>query len=85
MDDNIYPTQDPKYGIRDNRLVNMETGKPIPTNEPVFMFRAKGKHAADILSLYGSGSKVKSHKEAVFKRARDFSKFRDAHDHGEPT
>ncbi len=30
----IYPTQDPKYGIQDNKLVNLSTCIPIPDNEP---------------------------------------------------
>jgi len=50
--ESIHPTQDPKYGIKDNRLVNMATGNPIPHDEPVFIFRGKDKHILSVLGEY---------------------------------
>ena len=75
----IHPTQDPKYGIKDNKLVNMKTGKPIPDNEPVMLFRAKDIRAADAILYYGQTCVNKEHFNAVGGRYMEFRNF--AHNH----
>lgn len=71
----IHPTQDPKYGIKNNRLVNMATGEPIPDDEPIMIFRAKDIRAAYILTIYASLCRNLDHRHAVNERCRAFKKF----------
>lgn len=68
MGSNIYPTQDPKYGIQDSRLINMESGEPIPHDEPVFIFRAKDKKMLAALNAYLIQCENASHASAVEQR-----------------
>lgn len=75
----VFPTQDPKYGIKDNRLVNMTTGKPIPEDEPVMLFRAKDLRASDAIYSYGQTCRNKDHFDAVGKRYLDFRRFAAEH------
>lgn len=71
-------TQEPKYGIRDNRLYNRASGEFIPADEPVFIFRARDRHAIYALAQYkGHGLKAK-HAEAVGERIKDFRAFMHA-------
>lgn len=67
----IHPTQDPKYGIKDNRLVNMATGEPIPHDEPVFIFRAKDKHLVPTLAEYRMRCEDDNHAKAVEQREEE--------------
>lgn len=71
----MYSTQDPKYGIKDNQLVNIETGKPIPSNEPVFILRAKDVFAPQTLAYYLQFCVTVEHKQAVEQRISEFNKF----------
>ena len=73
----IHPTQDPKYGIKDNKLVNMKTGKPIPDDEPVMLFRAKDINASDAIHSYAEECSNKKHVVAVMERWQAFSDFCD--------
>lgn len=73
----IHTTQDPKYGIKDNKLVNMKTGKPIPDDEPVMIFRAKDKHASSAICNYMMDCKDLEHKSAVEKRWWQFCEFKE--------
>lgn len=50
-DDTIHPI-DGKYGIKNNRLVKLWTGEPIPPEEPVILFRARDKCALSALREY---------------------------------
>jgi hypothetical protein len=76
-DQMIHPTQDPKYGIKDNKLVNMKTGKPIPDDEPVMLFRAKDINASDAIHSYAEECSNKKHVAAVMERWQAFSDFCD--------
>lgn len=71
----IHKTQDPKYGIKDHKLVNMKTGKPIPKDEPVMIFRAQDINASDAIYLYGQSCSDKVHAKAVLKRWEAFTNF----------
>ena len=74
-----HPTQDPKYGIENNALVNMATGKPIPLDEPVFMLRAKDIHAMKAILIYAELCTNDVHWAAVRKRAGEFLEFETNH------
>lgn len=75
----IQKTQDPKYGIKDNRIVNMATGEPIPLDEPIFIMRAKDSNAAHGISLYADLCHDPNHLEAVYARCEEFVNFRENH------
>jgi hypothetical protein len=73
----IYKTQDPKYGIKDNKIVNMKTGKPIPDNEPIFIFRAQDTDASDVIHSYAEECSNAEHVKAVLKRWGEFCEFKE--------
>ena len=73
----IYPTQDPKYGIKDNRLCVMATGEFIPEDEPVFMIRAQDNHGEFAINNYGMMCEKQEHAEIVYSRADEFKKFKE--------
>lgn len=82
----IYKTQDPKYGIKNNRLVNMKTGIEIPEDELVFMLRAKDINAESAIFYYSSICCNENHRKAVMKRVINFHNFkaRNRYKTGEP-
>lgn len=71
-------SQEPKYGIRDNRLFNRASGEFIPEDEPVFIFRARDTHAVNILAGYAREVLNAEHASAVWSRVDDFKRFWDA-------
>jgi hypothetical protein len=83
----VYPTQDPKYSIRNNRLINAERNEDIPLDEPVFLLRARDWHGQDGVFRYmdtirhavGQGDVLPAHLEAVRRRLADFEQFRKDH------
>lgn len=83
----VYPTQDPKYSIRNNRLINAERNEDIPEDEPVFLLRARDMHGLDGVFRYfdtirhavGQGEVLPAHMEAVRQRVLQFEQFRLTH------
>lgn len=71
--------QEPKYDFRDGHVFNRANGEMIPEDEPVFVFRARDIHAADILRLYAGRVSDPQHLQAVLARAVQFDQF--AHNH----
>lgn len=70
------PKQEPKYSASaDGRIVNRATGEPIPDDEPVFIFRARDKHAASALIFYRDQCKNEHHKAVIQSRWEDFMRF----------
>lgn len=69
--------QEPKYttGTKDGRLVNRETGKPIPDDEPVFVLRAQDIHAVQLLYSYLSMVNEPDQAISVSRRITDFMDF----------
>jgi len=51
----------------------------IPADEPVFVFRARDRHACQVLYDYAVTVKNPEHREAIFARLADFQQFADAH------
>ena len=71
----MLPSQEPKYGIRDGRIINRQTGEPIPDDEPILVFRAKDRLAVRILTAYFSAIEDPEHARAVAARLEDFKRF----------
>lgn len=76
----VKPTTDPKYGVNDEgKICNIATGKPIPDDEPIMIFRAKDMLAPQILAYYENLVATSDHKMAVSSRILDFNKFQIDH------
>lgn len=61
------------------RIRNRATGEVIPDDEPVFVFRARDKHAAKVLSFYLHLCADEKHQTAIGQRISDFRAFERAH------
>lgn len=75
-------SQEPKYDVDANgRLVNRATGIAIPDDEPVFVLRAKDKHAVKTLMRYADmcGDGDPRHIDVVHQRLTDFIRFSEEH------
>jgi hypothetical protein len=74
--------QEQKYRIDvldgTGRLVNKQTGVPIPDDEPVFIFRAKDKYALAILVGYQIVCANLEHKALINKSIQAFRDFANA-------
>lgn len=71
--------QEPKYGIRGNRLFNRASGEVIPSDEPVFIFRARDVNAKAHIAAYGQACLSEEHRAAVASRVLDFTRFAKSH------
>lgn len=63
----------------DGVLKHHLTGDPIPEDEPVFILRAKDKHAVRMLTYYMRCCAEKKQAQHVQDIVRMFKEFRDAH------
>ncbi|MDA8350897.1 MAG: hypothetical protein M0038_19250 [Pseudomonadota bacterium] len=72
-------SQEPKYDVRDGRIVNRRTGQPIPDDEPVFIFRAKDRRALTALTAYYAALVDPKHAKAVAARIESFKAFAAKH------
>ena len=71
------PTQDRKYGLNtEGQLCNIATGVPIPSDEPIFILRAKDITAEQTLHYYMTLTVTEDHKKAIQQRIQDFKDFR---------
>lgn len=79
-------SQEPKYMIVDEngnplpnaRIANRATGKPIPDDEPLMIFRGKDKHATDGMGAYWAVCENGNHCEAIDTRINQFHDFQRA-------
>ena len=73
--------QEPKYGIRDNKLTSRQTGHPVPDDEPVFILRARDPYAQRAIMAYHDLVPKESteHREAVKTRAAQFANWAALH------
>lgn len=71
--------QEPKYEIRGDKLVNRQSGEAIPEDEPIIVFRARDKHAAELLVIYARMCQDPQHQEAARRRAAQFSNWASIH------
>lgn len=69
------------------RIVNRETRKPVPDDEPIFVLRGKDRHAVDTLMAYRAMCVGDRHRANVAGRIEAFQQFAEAHAErmGEPT
>jgi len=73
--------EDRKFVFVDGRFVNRLSGEAIPDDEPVIIFRARDKHALEVLRYYHSLVADDHHKQAIADRFDEFQAFR--RDHGD--
>lgn len=74
------PEQEPKYDVNaDGRIFNRATGQVIPDDEPVFIFRARDRHAIKALKYYANVCTDDDHVAVVERRVDDFRAFRKMH------
>lgn len=71
--------QEPKYDAVDGRIVNRASGEAIPDDEPVFIFRARDRHALEAIRRYSYTVSDPAHRDAIRLRMRDFENFWDDH------
>ncbi len=71
----VHATQDPKYVIVEGQLANVQTGEYIPSNEPIFIFRAKDIHAVGILKKYEDTCLDQEHRANIMARIAEFEAF----------
>jgi hypothetical protein len=71
--------QEPKYEIKDGKLVNRQSGEAIPDDEPVFILRARDVHAVSLLQRYCGLVKDETQKEAAHRRCSQFSNWAALH------
>lgn len=67
--------QEPKYTVDGWNILNRASGKPIPHDEPVFIFRARDVHAREALEAYACELTPGEHRDAVVQRVADFANF----------
>lgn len=78
-------TQEPKYTTDGHSIINRASGEAIPHDEPVFIFRARDRHAIMVLDEYCdrlgiySDEEKNAHRKAVIQRIKDFSAFAKQH------
>lgn len=68
-----------KYKIMNGVLVKKEGEKPIPNDEPVFIFRAQDRKALAALVAYNMVVDNLEHKANVKKCIDDFRVFQELH------
>lgn len=72
--------QEPKYRITNHgQLVNRQSSEAIPDDEPVFVLRAKDRHAAKLLGIYQGMVLDPTHRQAISLRATQFADWALAH------
>jgi len=68
-----------KYKIMDGKIVKRDGEKPIPDDEPLFIFRAKDRKALAVLVAYNMILDNLNQKEEVTKSVNDFRRFQEEH------
>jgi hypothetical protein len=76
-----------KYKIKDGELVKRIGEKPVPPDEPLFIFRAKDRKALPALVAYNMILDNLDQKAKVTKTINDFRRFQEDHPEkmGEPS
>jgi hypothetical protein len=77
--------QDPKYTFMNDAVFNRSSGERIPSDEPVFVFRARDIHAIRAILYYRdlmiSQGLPEEHVKGVECRAKHFRDFAEANPH----
>lgn len=76
-----------KYMFKDNKLVKRRGEKPVPDDEPLFIFRAKDRKALAALLAYNIILDNLDQKAEVTKSINDFRRFQERYPErmGEPS
>lgn len=64
-----------KYGIENNRLVNVKTGIAIPEDEPVFILRAQDSLASSAVARYAASCSSTELRNEVTRVFHKFIRF----------
>lgn len=67
-----------KFELQDDKIVNQLTGKPIPDDEPVMIFRGRDPHVVPMLNYYISLSEDSDHRDALMVRREHFMLFAES-------
>ena len=70
---------DGKYKIVGDKLVNIKTGKAIPSDEPIFILRAQDIHSVEALTEYSNVVCSDEVMNAVDERIKEFEKWQEEH------
>ena len=70
--------QEPKFNAVRGKIVNRDTGKAIPDDEPVFIFRGKDPHLTAVLRAYKKLCKNGNHKKVIQARINQIVAFQKA-------
>jgi len=69
--------QERKYNIVNDLIVNRATGRKIPENEPIIIFRAKDIKSIVALEAYRDSCEDALHREVIQKVIDEFVKFQE--------
>lgn len=67
--------QEPKYNSDQGGIFNRASGEYIPHEEPVFILRARDKHAIQTLQFYADMVKDEHHQSVVAARIAHFTNY----------
>lgn len=71
--------EDRKFKFEGGKFINRVSGEAIPEDEPVILFRARDRHAVEVLRYYRSLAQDEHHKQAIVDRIDEFMAY--ARDH----
>lgn len=71
--------QEPKYSSDQGGIFNRQSGEYIPHDEPVFILRARDKHAVEAISYYYDIVGDAHHAQVVMARREQFHAFAKEH------
>lgn len=69
-------SEDRKFKFENGRFINRVSGEAIPDDEPVIIFRARDRHALNVLAYYLSLARDDHHQLAIMDRMDEFLQFR---------
>lgn len=72
-------SDDLKYELKEDRVVNRATGQSIPEEEPIMIFRAKDRKALSALENYAAACENRVHRRGVERKIAEFIKFAAKH------
>jgi len=70
-------SQERKYDSIDGKIVNRSTGKPIPDDEPIMIFRAKDRKTIGMLIAYAAMCEDENHIEVIKGKLDDFIEWQE--------
>lgn len=71
--------QDRKYEFLEGVVRNRASLEVIPFDEPVFVFRARDRHALEAIEHYACQVPNNEHRAAIEVRIADFARFAEKH------